>query len=84
MPQLGCHSEGPAHQDAVKNDTTSDAGADGKHDHVGGVNGSTETKLAPGRRVGVVLDGDGQLKGRLEAFSKRFISPRQVGGEIDG
>ena len=82
MTQLGGHAEGPVHQDAVDHDAAPDAGADGEQDHVVHLGSGAETELPPGRGVGVVLDDDRQVQDRLETSLERYVSPREVRGEV--
>src|SRR5450631_538641 len=82
MAKFGGHSKGSMHEYAVDHDAATDAGANREHDHVGAVNGGTETELAPRRGVGIVLNGDGQLESRLKSLLERLVSPGKVRGEV--
>ena len=81
VPELAADAVGAAQQPRVVDDATADAGADGDEHHVVGLPRGAEAELAPRRRVGVVLDGDGVGHERLEALLERLVAPREVGGE---
>ena len=83
VPDLGGHAEGAAVELAVQHDAAADTGADGDEQEVVDVLAGTEGELAPGGRVGVVLDDHREVHVLLQLGLQVDVPPRQVGREVD-
>jgi hypothetical protein len=81
VAELAPDPERAAKQRATENDAAADPRADRDADQGGLPAAGTEAVLAPGRRVGVVLDHDRQADELRHLVAERLVTPGEVGRE---
>ena len=83
MTDLRSNTVGAAQNASIHHDPTTDACANGHHDHVLEPDARAEPRLRPRRRRTVVLHHAGQARGGFQNRAHRNVGPCQVGCEID-
>ncbi|GGL21293.1 hypothetical protein GCM10007964_74050 [Sphaerisporangium melleum] len=87
MAQLAGETVRPVEEPAAGDDAAADADLTGEVDQVGGAEGDPRGVLGERGEVGVVVDGDGHVRGDArgqQRIGHRHALPAQVGGHDDG
>ena len=83
-PNSAATPKWPAAQLVADDDAAAQARAERDADDVAVALARAEAVLAPGGRVRVVLDDDGEADALLDLLLQRFLAPVDVGREVDG